>query len=86
MELEAAKKVYEERKIDIKTLGARVRHVVQSCFAGRRVVVFSGGKAKDAQKKLATTPPKYDTLAGLDGVWYWSDFIEIQKGKREIGR
>jgi len=47
LELEAAKKVYEERKIDIKTLGARVRHVVQSCFAGRRIVVFSGGEAKD---------------------------------------
>jgi hypothetical protein len=38
-------------------------------------------RAKDAPKKLPTTPPKYDTLAGLDGVWYWSDFIEIEKGK-----
>ena len=47
LELEAAKKVYETQKIDIRTLGSRVRHVVQSCFAGRRVVVFSGGEAKD---------------------------------------
>ncbi len=26
---------------------ARIRHVVQSCFDGRRIVVFSGGEAKD---------------------------------------
>lgn len=38
-------------------------------------------RAKDAPKKLPTTEPKYDTLAGLDGVWYWSDFVPIEKGK-----
>lgn len=38
-------------------------------------------KAKDAPKKLATTEPKYDTLAGLDGVWYWSDFVPVERGK-----
>jgi class I fructose-bisphosphate aldolase len=27
----------------IKTLTERVRHVVQSCFNGRRIVIFSGG-------------------------------------------
>ena len=43
---DAAKKVYESRKIDVSTLTARIRHVVQSCFNGRRVVVFSGGEAK----------------------------------------
>jgi class I fructose-bisphosphate aldolase len=47
LELEAAKKVYESRKIDIATLSARVRHVMQSAFNGRRLVVFSGGEAKD---------------------------------------
>jgi fructose-bisphosphate aldolase, class I len=46
LELEAAKKVYEQ-KIDISTLAARYRHVVQCCFAGKRIVVFSGGEAKD---------------------------------------
>jgi class I fructose-bisphosphate aldolase len=45
--LAAAKTVYEKEKIDISTLAARVRHVVQSCFNGRRMVVFSGGEAKD---------------------------------------
>jgi fructose-bisphosphate aldolase, class I len=47
LELEAAKKVYEAQKIDISTLAARVRNVVQACFAGKRIVVFSGGEAKD---------------------------------------
>ncbi len=47
--LDAAKKVYEKEKIDISTMAARVRHVVQSCFNGRRMVVFSGGEAKDLE-------------------------------------
>ena len=47
LELEAAKKVYIDRKIDVSTLSARIRHIMQSSFAGRRLVVFSGGEAKD---------------------------------------
>ena len=47
LELEAAKKVYESRKIDIATPAARIRHVMESAFNGRRLVVFSGGEAKD---------------------------------------
>jgi class I fructose-bisphosphate aldolase len=43
---DAAKKVYEAQKIDISSLDKRIAHVVQSCFNGRRVVVFSGGEAK----------------------------------------
>jgi class I fructose-bisphosphate aldolase len=53
LELEAAKKVYEARKIDISTLTARVRHVVEACFAGRRLVVFSGGESQDEASFLA---------------------------------
>jgi fructose-bisphosphate aldolase, class I len=49
LELEAAKKVYEAQKIDISTPVARYRHVVQSCFNGKRIVVFSGGEAKNAE-------------------------------------
>ena len=47
LELDAAKKVYEAQKIDISTPAARIKHVVQSAFNGRRIVVFSGGEAKD---------------------------------------
>ena len=47
LELAAAKAVYEKQKIDISTPAARIRHVVQSAFNGRRIVIFSGGEAKD---------------------------------------
>ena len=47
LELPAAKAVYEKQDIDISTPAARIRHVVQSAFNGRRIVVFSGGEAKD---------------------------------------
>jgi len=43
---DAAKKVYEAQKIDVSTAAKRFAHVVQACFNGRRVVVFSGGEAK----------------------------------------
>jgi class I fructose-bisphosphate aldolase len=43
-----AKKVYEKYNVPLKTLPDRVRHVVQSAFNGHRIVIFSGGEAKDA--------------------------------------
>jgi len=43
-----AKKVYEAQKIDVATQAARVRHCMDASFAGRRIVVFSGGAAKGA--------------------------------------
>jgi class I fructose-bisphosphate aldolase len=46
IEQEAAKKVYEAQGIRIANLSDRVRHVVQSSFAGKRIVIFSGGEAK----------------------------------------
>jgi class I fructose-bisphosphate aldolase len=46
IEQEAAKKVYESERIPVATLADRIRHVVQSAFAGRRIVIFSGGEAK----------------------------------------
>lgn len=47
IEQEAARKVYEKYQIPVGTLSERIRHVVQSAFNGRRVVIFSGGEAKD---------------------------------------
>ncbi len=46
LEQAEAKKVYEKEKIAIGTLKDRIAHVVQSCFNGRRIVVFSGGATK----------------------------------------
>ena len=47
IELDDARKVYESEKIDVSTLSARISHIMQSAFNGRRIVVFSGGAAKD---------------------------------------
>jgi class I fructose-bisphosphate aldolase len=43
LEQAAAKKVYEAQAVPIGTQAERVRHVVQSTFNGRRIVIFSGG-------------------------------------------
>ncbi|MEZ5669795.1 MAG: class I fructose-bisphosphate aldolase [Alphaproteobacteria bacterium] len=48
LEQAEAKKVYQSQKIAIKTQAQRVAHIVECCFAGRRIVVFSGGAAKGA--------------------------------------
>ena len=45
IEQEEARKVYEGQGIPIETATQRVRHVVECAFAGRRVVIFSGGAA-----------------------------------------
>jgi hypothetical protein len=45
------------------------------------VKIHGGASPKDAPAKLPTVEPKYDTLAGLDGVWFWSDPISVEKGK-----
>jgi len=47
-----AKKAYEKAGIKIDTLADRARHVVQSCFAGKRIVIFSGGEAKGTDAVL----------------------------------
>lgn len=47
-----AKKAYEKHGIVVKTLADRTRHVVQSSFAGKRIVIFSGGEAKGTDELL----------------------------------
>lgn len=47
-----AKKVFEKYNIPTKTLADRVRHCVQSAFNGKRIVIFSGGEAKDTPALL----------------------------------
>ena len=53
IEQDAARKVYEAQGIKINTLADRARHVVQSSFNGRRIVIFSGGVAKGTDELLA---------------------------------
>jgi len=52
IEQDAARKVYESEGIAIGTLSDRIRHVVQSAFSGRRIVIFSGGAAKGTDAVL----------------------------------
>ncbi|HEY1417788.1 MAG TPA: class I fructose-bisphosphate aldolase [Myxococcaceae bacterium] len=64
--LPEAKPVYEKYAIPTKTLADRVRHVVQSCFDGKRIIIFSGGEAKD-------TPAVLDEIRGIrDGGGFGS--------------
>ncbi|MGM0575674.1 MAG: class I fructose-bisphosphate aldolase [Myxococcota bacterium] len=53
LHLGAAAKVYESTGRPIGTLADRVRDVVQSCFNGRRILIFSGGAAKGTEEVLA---------------------------------
>lgn len=47
-----AKKVFDRYSIPTKTMADRVRHVVQSCFNGKRIVIFSGGETKTTEELL----------------------------------
>lgn len=52
LEQDAARKVYEKENIPIGTLPERVRHVVQSTFDGRRILIFSGGPTDETERFL----------------------------------
>jgi len=47
-----AKKAYDKAGVPMSTLAERVRHVVQSSFDGKRIVIFSGGATKDDDNLL----------------------------------
>jgi len=53
IELAEAKKVYDAQKVPLEPLSERVRHVIQSCFDGRRIVIFSGGPKSDDESLFA---------------------------------
>ncbi len=58
LEQPEAKKVFEKYNIPIKTMAERVRHVMQSAFNGKRIVIFSGGETKD-------TPALLEEIRGI---------------------
>jgi len=61
-----AKKVFEKYAIPTKTMADRVRHVVQSAFNGKRIVIFSGGESKE-------TPALLEEIKGIkDGGGFGS--------------
>jgi class I fructose-bisphosphate aldolase len=52
IEQDAARKIYQEKRIPIETPAERVRHIVDCAFAGRRIVIFSGGATVFDDDKL----------------------------------
>ncbi|NJL24491.1 MAG: class I fructose-bisphosphate aldolase [Calothrix sp. SM1_5_4] len=52
IELPEAAKVYREQGIKVEKLSDRTRHVVESAFNGRRIVIFSGGESKATEELL----------------------------------
>ncbi len=52
IEFEDTKKLYEKYNIPVGTLADRVRNVVRSAFDGKRIIIFSGGPAKDKKDVL----------------------------------
>ena len=94
IEQDEAKKVYESENIPIALLNERIKHVVQSCFNGKRLVVFSGGSSKDKESLLEEIKELY--LGGASGsiigrnsfqrpyseaITLLNQIIDIYKGK-----
>lgn len=52
IEQDAARKVYKEQGIKVEAMADRIKHVVQSSFNGKRIVIFSGGEAKGTEDLL----------------------------------
>ena len=52
IEQDAARKVYEANGIPVETMSDRVKHIVDACFSGRRIVIFSGGETKSTNELL----------------------------------
>jgi class I fructose-bisphosphate aldolase len=48
-----SKEDYDKANVFYDQLSDRVHHVVQSCFHGKRLVIFSGGEAKTTQDVLS---------------------------------
>ena len=52
LEQPEAKKAFEKAGIATKTMADRVKEVVRSAFNGKRIVIFSGGEAKETAALL----------------------------------
>ncbi len=52
IEQAAAAKVFKEQGIKVDKMSDRIRHVVESCFNGKRIVIFSGGETKTTDDLL----------------------------------
>ena len=94
LENEESKKVFIDQKIPIEKLSDRISHVVDSCFNGKRIVVFSGGSSKDTVGLLSEIKEIYNgggngSIIGRnsfqrpkhEALSLLSKIIDIYKGK-----
>ena len=94
LEQKEAQKVYEDKKIPRATVADRIRHVMQCCFNGKRIVVFSGGAAKGADSVFDDARAVYagggfGSIIGRnsfqrpreDALKLLDQIVEIYKGK-----
>ena len=94
LENEESKKVFIDQKIPIEKLSDRISHVVDSCFNGKRIVVFSGGSSKDTVGLLSEIKEIYNgggngSIIGRnsfqrpkhEALALLSKIIDIYKGK-----
>ena len=47
-----AKKAYDTAKVQLEPLSARVKHIIQAAFDGRRIVIFSGGPRESDEQLI----------------------------------
>jgi class I fructose-bisphosphate aldolase len=78
LEQDAAKKVYEKQRIPTGSLAERVKHVVQAAFNGRRIVIFSGGEAKE-------TSAIFDEIRGIRDGGGFGSIIGRNSFQRPLG-
>ncbi|MBY0338009.1 MAG: class I fructose-bisphosphate aldolase [Acetobacteraceae bacterium] len=89
--LAAAKPTYDKSPVE-NDAAKRIAHIVQACFGGRRLVVFSGGEAKGSDALLAEVKAIHQgggngSIVGrnafqrskADALKLLSDMIEIYK-------
>ncbi|MDZ7703458.1 MAG: class I fructose-bisphosphate aldolase [Trueperaceae bacterium] len=94
--LDKAKKKYEEHNIPVSTVADRVRHVVQSAFNGKRIVIFSGGSKTSEESFYEDIRGIYDgggfgSIIGRnsfqrphdDAVRFLGNVMDIYRGKAE---
>ena len=48
-----AKKAYDAAKVQLEPLSARVKHIIQAAFDGRRIVIFSGGPRESDEQLIS---------------------------------
>ncbi len=74
--LDVSRKFYEN--IPVATLEDRIRHVMQSAFNGKRIVIFSGGPAKGTEELLEDT--RQIAAGGGDGAIVGRNAFQRSRG------